>query len=491
MLDDVLMKYPDEETDYRELADPLQAEIGHIQREILDLKIPVMIIIEGWDASGISNICNRLIRYLDPRGYRLYPVGRPKQAEAEMPFFWRFALVTPEEGKFAIFDRAWYSRLIVENKGNIKDIFQRKIEDIKSFEHQFSDDGGILIKIFLHISHKEQKKRFKEADSDPCRSYYLKNIDWNPKKEYPEYFSVIDEILFRTNTPKAPWEVIPSENYEYAVYRVYDTVINRLKSAISEKREGVENICYECPLLSSGYCLPEPHAPMILDRKEYKSKKKELGKRLLELQVELYKNKIPLVVLYEGWDASGKGGAITRLTRYLNPRGYRIEPIGPPDVKEKERGYLWRFYNRLPRPGRIVIFDRTWYGRVLVERVEGLCSDYDWKRAYGEITEFEHFIDEWGAVIVKFWIHISKEEQLNRFRAREADPDKKWKITPEDWRNREKWDQYEEAVCDMISLTHTPCCPWTIVSGNDKYSARIQTFEAVIAAVEKKLKSLE
>jgi polyphosphate kinase 2 (PPK2 family) len=224
-----------------------------------------------------------------------------------------------------------------------------------------------------------------------------------------------------------------------------------------------------------------------LAREEYNDLLDDRQRRIRDLEHRSYVERLPVVVLYEGWDAAGKGGNIRRLTQHMDPRGYDVIPIGAPNDIERRHHYLWRFWKELPKAGHIGIFDRSWYGRVLVERVEGYCSPVEWRRAYGEINEFEEAITDFGGVLVKFWLHIDKDAQLRRFRAREATPHKRWKITREDWRNREKWDQYYEAVGDMIRFTGTPCAPWTILAANDKLHARIAALDTVIAAVEARL----
>lgn len=224
-----------------------------------------------------------------------------------------------------------------------------------------------------------------------------------------------------------------------------------------------------------------------MTEEEYDTLLNQYQKRLRELHNELYRKKIPVIIAYEGWDAAGKGGNIKRITEALDPRGYEVHPIASPEPHEKARHYLWRFWNRLPKTGHVAIFDRTWYGRVMVERLEGFCSENDWQRAYVEINEFEKELADWNAVIVKFWVQIDKDTQLARFKERENTPEKRWKITDEDWRNREKWDLYEEAVNEMLQKTNTAYAPWHILESNDKKYARIKALKTVIEAIEKKM----
>ena len=225
-----------------------------------------------------------------------------------------------------------------------------------------------------------------------------------------------------------------------------------------------------------------------LTDEEYDDKLEKLQSRLKELHYELYRKKIPVIIAYEGWDAAGKGGNIKRITAALDPRGYEVHPIASPEPHEKARHFLWRFWTRLPKDGHIAIFDRTWYGRVMVERLEGFCSENDWKRAYNEINEFEKELVDWGAVVIKFWVQIDKDTQLARFTERQNTPEKQWKITDEDWRNREKWDLYESAIDEMIKKTSTTFAPWYVLESNDKKYARIKALETVIECIERKLK---
>ena len=228
-----------------------------------------------------------------------------------------------------------------------------------------------------------------------------------------------------------------------------------------------------------------------LTKEQYKKELDGLQKRLGNLHNELYRLRIPVVLGFEGWDAGGKGGAIKRLTSHLDPRGYQVNPTASPNDIEKVHHYLWRFWNNMPKAGHIAIFDRTWYGRVMVERIEGFCSEAEWKRAYQEINEMESHMANYGAVVLKFWLHIDKDEQERRFKERMENPAKQWKITDEDWRNREKWDLYEQAVDEMLVRTSTTYAPWIVVEGNSKYYARVKVLRTVVEALEAKIKEVK
>jgi polyphosphate kinase 2 (PPK2 family) len=221
----------------------------------------------------------------------------------------------------------------------------------------------------------------------------------------------------------------------------------------------------------------------------YKNELKRLQSKLYLLQQEAHKRKISTVIMFEGWDAAGKGGAIRRITKALDARQYEITPIAAPTPEELQHHYLWRFWKHIPRGGRLQIFDRSWYGRVLVERIEGFAKTHEWQRAYDEINDFEKELTDHGTVLCKFWIHVSKEEQLRRFEERKNTPYKAWKLNDEDWRNREKWDEYVHAIEDMFSLTQGAKAPWYIIPGNDKYYSRLKVLSSVCQSLERRLES--
>ena len=290
-----------------------------------------------------------------------------------------------------------------------------------------------------------------------------------------------------TNMPSAPWYIVDAQSRKWTELQVLETLTQGIEIALSNHKLAV-------PLLQNVF--PLERMPLLseipldktIEETEYKKELKHLQQRLGELHNRLYRKKVPVIIAYEGWDAAGKGGNIKRITEALDPRGYEVHPIASPEPHEKARHYLWRFWTRLPKTGHIAIFDRTWYGRVMVERLEGFCSENDWMRAYNEINEFEKLLHDEGAVIIKFWVQIDKETQLARFTDRQNTPEKQWKITDEDWRNREKWDQYEEAVNEMIAKTSTAYAPWHILESVDKKYARIKALKIVIEQLEQALK---
>lgn len=469
------------------------AKLGWLQRECKKEGIPVMIVFEGMGAAGKGVQINRLIQPMDPRGFSVYTSNHPNREERLRPFLWRYWTRVPEKGRIAIFDRSWYRSVQADRFGEEKG--DKKIEidyhDIRSFEKQLYDDGTVLIKIFLYIDKKEQKKRFERLEASKETSWRVTKEDWKRNKNFEEYVRINEQMLESTDSDYAPWTLVEAADKNYAAVKIITTVCERLEYALARKRQlkqaGVEPGQAVPREVFKNDVLSGVDLSRDLTREEYKEQIDKLQKKLERLHGELYRRRIPLIIGFEGWDAGGKGGAIRRLTSHLDPRGYQVIPTAAPNDIEKKHHYLWRFYNQMPKAGHIAIFDRTWYGRVMVERVEGFCTQEEWTRAYGEINEMEKHLANSGAILLKFWLHIDKDEQGRRFQARQEDPAKQWKITDEDWRNREKWDLYESAVNEMLIRTSTTYAPWVVVEGNSKYYARVKVLKTVVEAIEQRL----
>ena len=322
--------------------------------------------------------------------------------------------------------------------------------------------------------------------------------DWARNREYDAYLQINEEMLEKTDSEYAPWTIIEATDKNYAAMKILKSVTSRLEQAINDKaaRKAMKSpkkdiVDKQSESRYQSGVLSGVDLSKSLTKEEYKTQIDKLQKRLEILHSEIYRLRIPVVLGFEGWDAGGKGGSIKRLTSHLDPRGYQVNPTAAPNDIEKKHHYLWRFWNRVPKAGHIAIFDRTWYGRVMVERIEGFCSEADWKRAYQEINEMEAHMANAGAVVLKFWLHIDKDEQERRFKERMEIPEKQWKITDEDWRNREKWDQYELAVNEMLVRTSTTYAPWIVVEGNDKYYARVKVLKTVVEALEEKIRQVK
>lgn len=491
-----LSKKVDKKT-YRRVMDEAEEKLGLLQRECKDAGIPVILVFEGMGAAGKGVQINRLIQALDPRGFDVYACDRPTEDEQMRPFLWRYWTKTPAKGRIAVFDRSWYRSVQVDRFDGLtpEDKLGDAYQDILSFEKQLCDDGTVIMKFFLYIDKDEQKKRFKKLEGSKETSWRVTDEDWNRNKDFDRYLKMNEEMLEKTDTDYAPWVIIEAVDKDYAALKIVSSVMDRLEYELEHRRLEDEKTAQRQEAKTrerfKNGVLSGIDLSKSLTEEEYKTRLKKLQKRLAELHSELYRLRIPVVIGFEGWDAGGKGGAIKRLTSNLDPRGYRVNPTAAPNDIEKVHHYLWRFWNNVPKAGHIAIFDRTWYGRVMVERIEGFCSEAQWRRAYQEINEMESHMANAGAVVLKFWLHIDKDEQERRFRERQANPAKQWKITDEDWRNREKWDQYEEAVNEMLIRTSTTYAPWIVVEGNDKRYARVKVLQTVVDALEKKIKEVK
>jgi polyphosphate:AMP phosphotransferase len=396
----------------------------------------------------------------------------------------------------AVFDRSWYGRVLVERVEKLikPEQWRSAYNEIAQFERMLTDDGMVVVKFWLHISEKEQKRRFKEIEKSKYDSWRVTKEDWEHHKQYGAYAQAAEEMVARTNTAYAPWTIVEATDKRYRLIKIFKTLADAMQTALNAKT-GQAPAPKRAPRASvSVQALKEMETILdkvdltpTLKRKDYEEQLKEYQFRLRELEFKCFDERRPVIVGYEGWDAAGKGGNIRRVTEALDPRGYSVIPIAAPKGDDATHHYLWRFWRQLPKAGHLAIFDRTWYGRVLVERIEGFCSEAEWRRAYQEINEFELSLTNYGLILVKFWLHISKEEQLRRFKEREKIDYKQYKITEEDWRNREKWDAYRQAVVDMIQNTSTSYAPWTIVEANDKLFARIRALSTIVEAIEKGL----
>lgn len=496
MLEKVDLNQKTDKETYKKVSKELGVRLGILQRRLKAEKIPVMIVFEGLPAAGKGTLINRLIEPLDPRGFHVYASRQANEEEIMRPFLWRYFTKTPEDGRIAIYDRSWYHRVTVDRSANLlkKKDLPGTFEDILSFERQMTDGGVVLLKFFLHISKEEQKKRFKKLLSSKETAWRVSEGDQRRNKEYESYVRICEEMLQKTDTDCAPWAIIEATDKNYAAMRMLSIVAERLEHELLKRTQEKNTPKVEPGIIEERFkngVLSGIDLRKSLTKEEYKEKCDQLQKRLEFLHSEVYRLRIPVVLGFEGWDAGGKGGAIKRLTSHLDPRGYKVNPTAAPSDVEKVHHYLWRFWNDMPKAGHIAIFDRTWYGRVMVERIEGFCRRSDWKRAYQEINEMEAHMANFGAVVIKFWMQIDKAEQERRFDERMKDPAKQWKITDEDWRNREKWDDYEVAVNEMLLRTSTTYAPWVVVEGNCKYYARVKVLETVVDALEKKIKEVE
>ncbi len=471
--------------EYRTKMERLERELGELQRKCKRLDIPVMIAFEGYPAAGKGAQMGELIHALDPRGFEVHTVKKETEEEWMHPFMWRFWTKMPAKGRIALYDTSWYRKVLSEKPE------KRAFDSILSFERQITDDGVVLVKLFLAIDKKEQKRRFQKLEKKKESAWRVSDADRKHYEHFEEYEKIYEEMLQQTDTDYAPWHIIESMDRRFATVKIYTIVINALaegvERATAPQTTGKKREVYidDSDLRES--ILNKVDLSLAYGKKEYKTKLKELQSKIQLLHGELYRKRIPVVLAFEGWDAGGKGGAIKRLTEKMDPRGYMVIPTASPNDWEKAHHYLWRFWQAMPKAGHFSIFDRTWYGRVMVERIEGFCTIEEWQRAYKEINDMERDLYDAGAIVLKFWMQIDKDEQERRFKARQENPEKQWKITDEDWRNREKWDQYETAVDEMLQKTNTAYAPWHVLESVDKRYARLKALRIVIAELEKAL----
>lgn len=545
MLEKVNLRKKMDKSKYQAELPKLAARMGELQRELRALNIPVIVVFEGFGAAGKGLQIGRLIQSLDPRGFQVWAVKEETEEESMHPFLWRFWTKIPAKGRIAIFDGSWYRKVLIErfDKKTKKKEVQPAYQSICSFEKQLTDDGYVLVKLLLDIDKKEQKRRFDKLKASKETAWRVTKGDLARNEKFAEYSQMMEDMLHTTDTDYAPWTMIESTDRYFAEIKIYTIVIQAMEERLQKleaetKAAQAEASASRAETLASRSeasaartetlasqaetlavpgkkgknkekknndkknddkknddqklresILAKANLKKKLTKEQYAGKLDKLQKKISLLHNELYRRKIPLIIGFEGWDAGGKGGAIRRLTEKMDPRGFVVNPTAAPNDIEKAHHYLWRFWRAVPKAGHIAIFDRTWYGRVMVERIEGLCTKAEWNRAYKEINDMEKDFADKGAIVLKFWMQIDKDEQKKRFTARQENPDKQWKITGEDWRNREKWDQYEEAVNEMLLRTSTKYAPWIVVEGNDKYFARIKVLETVVNEIEARLKA--
>lgn len=463
-------------------------ELASLQRECEANNVPVIIMVDGWESSGKGFVINDLVRELDAKGADVSVFNRYDEID-DYFYTYQFWRNLPAKGNIAVFDRSMYydafNRLNGDSAGQAQ-----KIKEIKNLEKLLYDDHTILIKFFLHQSQDEQKVAIEQMKSDPYREFLADEFDYEQNKNYDLYLNHINEIMKETDFPFAPWIVVPSANRKMASKHVLGTSIEIIRnglSAIDKKRKQEQKFVHRVGALKSD--LESLDLSPELSKDDYKEVIDELQERAGDLAYSLYYRNIPVVIVFEGTDAAGKGGAIRRLLHHIDARIYDINPTSGPSEIEKDHHYLWRFYNNFPRDGNMAIFDRSWYGRVMVERVEGFANEYEWSRAYEEIRNMENELLENNVILLKFLLITSKEEQSERFKDREDE--KPYKINDEDWRNREKWDDYMVAMNEMLDETSTDSAPWHVVSGEDKRYARVEVLKTFIKAVENHLENLD
>ncbi|MDH6086437.1 polyphosphate:AMP phosphotransferase [Umezakia ovalisporum] len=497
MLDTLNLKLSLDKATYKSEIDRLMHQLRELQNACWGKKLPVIVVLEGWAASGKGGLVKQIISYMDPRGFQVHPIWPPTAEERKYPFLWRFWQKLPAQGHMSFFYHSWYTHVLEERlfkrlETDQVPTVQQLFGQINSFERQMVDYGTAIAKFWLHLSRKELKSRLKDYAKDELTAWRVRKEDWKQAKHYHRYASFAEEMLVQTSTGVAPWTLVEAESERWAQVKVLTHLASTLTTALDQLKIKLSppSLPAQTQLeITESNLLAQVDLSLSLSEKDYEEQLAKAQVKLRKLQLNIHKYDIPVLAIFEGWDAAGKGGAIKRLTRILDPRSYFVHPFTAPTDEEKVHHYLWRFWRRLPTKGTIGIFDRSWYGRVLVERVEGFASETEWRRAYREINEFEAQLTTAGYVLVKFWLHISPEEQLHRFTERQNNLFKQYKLTDEDWRNRQNWNYYDVAINQAIQRTTTPSAPWTIVAANDKYYARVKVIKTVVETIEAQLKS--
>ena len=531
---------------YKERRKELMQELVLLQQQARQEQLGLVVLFEGWNSAGKGSRISDLLYLMDARSTNVVHTVFPPYEDAELftalengvtgykPFMEPFWQGLGERGTITFYEQGWYataeSMMLAAERARWKSkarhrhshprvpigtLVQKAFEPLEelggasradtyldaiaSWEKGLVDDGYLVLKFFVHISKAEQRHRMEELLENPDTRWRVSDEELMRCAEYNDIYELHDEVLKRSNYEFAPWVLVNGEDKRIANLQVAQTMVDALRQGLAAKAAARESAAAkapsaEAPLMSAfPICTDHPDLDEVdhslkLEREDYEQQLKHEQKRLAKLELEMYLQRIPLVVMYEGWDAAGKGGAIKRVAQALDARAYHIFPSPAPTPLELAHPHLWRYWTRLPKAGHVGIYDRSWYGRVLVERVEGFASPQEWQRAYDEINAFERDLVDWGAILVKFWVEVHPDEQLRRFQERQDTPEKQWKITPDDWRNREKNPQYYQAVQDMFRLTSTTYAPWTLLESDDKLYARVKSLRTINEALEKRLK---
>ena len=477
--------------EYKKIEPSLRVSLLTVQYEFRERDFPLILVLAGNDRLGCTEVANLLHEWMDPRYITAHFFEDATQEERERPPFWRYWRTLPTRGQMAIYSREWTLGAVVDRAvGKIDEVgLDRRIRHIQNFEKAVSDDGALILKFWLHLPKKALKKRLDRAKKDRGRAWRVTKGDRSLYKLYDDVRAVSEQVVRRTSRGAALWNVVLSTDARYRDVTVAQILLEQLTKRLRRPKK-TRMARPTSDARNPTTVLDQIDLTNTLEKDSYEKKLAKYWARLAKLNEKAHERGIASVLAFEGWDGAGKRGVIRRLTHAMDAAHYRVLPIAAPTDEELAHHYLWRFWRNLPRKGHVAIFDRSWYGRVLVERVEGFASEAEWKRAYTEINDFEEQLANRGIVVLKFWIHISQEEQLRRFEAREKVPFKKYKITPDDYRNREKWNDYELAASEMFQRTSTDYAPWRLVPGNNKRVARIEVLRTVCRALRKRLGTL-
>jgi len=503
--------------EFKKTAPLVRQQLLELQQRLFSQKdFRTILVFAGVDGAGKSDTVALLNQWMDARWLSTCAYDEPTSGERERPEFWRYWRDLPPRGRIGMFLSAWYSQPVLDRVyGNIDDpAFIKHLERIVAFETALAEEGALILKFWMHLSREAQEQRLKSLENDPLAAARVSERDWAHWRIYDRFIEAGEQVVARTNTGKSSWTIVEGAEANYRGLTVTTILRDALRRNLDAKavpaagpemkqpngtKPAKSNKAKKKSADKAGKAkaddLPGANITILnqLDmtrvagKAAYDTELRELQGRLHHLHLRAKEKGVSSILLFEGPDAAGKGGAIRRVTAALQPRNYQVQGTAAPTEDELAQHYLWRFWRNLSRAGRITIFDRSWYGRVLVERVEGFATEAEWRRAYAEIDDFEAQLCEHGIVLLKYWIHITKDEQLARFKAREKTAYKNWKLTDEDWRNRQKWDDYEAAVHDMVQYTSTGVAPWILVEGNDKRYARLRVIRTFCDRLEESI----
>jgi len=485
--------------EYRKVEPELRTELIMLQQQLRKADFPVLVLFSGVDGAGKGATVNLLNEWMDPRWMETRAYGELSDEERDRPPFWRYWRDLPPRGTVGMFLSAWYSRPLLERVYQRADdgAFNDRLDQILGFEKLLADDGALILKFWMHLGQKAQQRRLKALENDPLQSWRVTPTDWEHYEKYDSFVGVAEHLIMRTSQPHAPWKIVEGEDPRYRSLTVASILRDAIRRRMGERRAGADaGLAADLDLGTMADALKTARRKTVLDGLDmsksvsgqaYDDRLPEAQARLNTLYRAARDSQHSMVLVFEGWDAAGKGGVIRRMTAAMDARDYQVIPIAAPTDEENARNYLWRFWRHLGRAGRVTIYDRSWYGRVLVERVEAFATEAEWRRAYTEINDFERQLTEAGIIIAKFWMHITPEEQLARFERRKEIPFKAWKLTDEDWRNREKWAEYDQAVHEMVERTSTVIAPWHLIESNSKKYARLKVIDIVCDTLEAKI----
>jgi len=472
------------------------AEVPALREALLDAqyelqkqaRFPVIVLINGIEGAGKGETIKLLSEWMDPRLIEVRSFDQQTDEELAHPPAWRYWRQLPAKGRMGIFFGNWYSQMIQGRvNGDFKDAkLDQAINSAERLEKMLVDEGALIFKFWFHLSKKQMKARLKALEDDPLHSWRISPLDWQQSKTYDKFVRYGERVLRRTSRDYAPWYVIEGLDPHYRSLTAGRLLLQGMQAALANGKAAEESASLEpqAPITDELSLVTSLDMTLHLDKDDYEEQLITEQARFSGNMRDKRMSRHSLVAVFEGNDAAGKGGAIRRVAAALDPRQYAIVPIAAPTEDERAQPYLWRFWRQIPARGKFTVFDRSWYGRVLVERVEGFCSPTDWMRAYSEINDFEEQLTDAGIVVVKFWLAIDEKTQLERFEAREQIPFKRFKITDDDWRNRKKWPQYCSAVNDMVDRTSTEIALWTLVEANDKHWARVKVLRTINEALE-------